>query len=525
MDEGHSGDRDSDGRAEVAGGALRRTRRGRLPSGVPLVEQSDQALEGFGARVLLAAAVVGRRWIFAGAHESVARAVIDDGLILFAGGLHGGSGGGNGGGDARVVAGVEAVDRRGDVLERVVGGRRAVEDEGGGEIAAVGGEVEGLATAPAEARDEETAVGRGQFLAVVGGGVEVGGDDGGIERGDGLGDGVLAGEGIGSAAVGAEAGEQVGRDDDEALRGELVGHLLGPVAEAEDLVDHEDDGGLLADLGIDDEGLHGAVAVADGDVLAVARRFLQRRFGPVLREQRGGGEGEENDEGEMEQNGAAHGVSLALSSALRQGPRQAGGAYQIEDQPEQAGCSHPCLGEQTSLVGDKVLHHKIKARSDEPVGAGARDGNGEGDERRERQDVVVGPGIWGRAQGNQQKQREMLLPGPSATVPDPVAREPCGPNRRGQKLKPCVLQSKDGAQHPAHAAGCVQGGVDCAMKIIQDIMVEGDNGQRGTGIEEDGADGERPSLVLDGPEQKREKHQIEQVRLRPSVSRQAPASR
>ena len=161
----------------------------------------------------------------------------------------------------------------------------------------MGGEVEGLATAPAEARDEETAVGRRQFFAVVGGGVEVGGDDDGIERGDGPGDGVLAGEGVCSAAVGAKAGEQVGRDDDEALRGELVGHLLSPVAEAEDLVDHEDDGGLLADLGIDDEGLHGAVAVAEGDVLAMARRLLQRRLGPILRKERASGEGEENDEG------------------------------------------------------------------------------------------------------------------------------------------------------------------------------------------------------------------------------------
>jgi len=156
----------------------------------------------------------------------------------------------------------------------------------------------------------------GRPLAVVGGGVEVGGDDGGIERGDGPSDVVLAGEGVCSAAVGAEAGEQVGRDDDEALGGELVGHLLGPVAEAEYLVDHQDDGGLLADLGIDDECLHGAVAVAEGDVLAVARRFLQRRLGPILREERASGEGKEDDEGEMEQNRAAHGVSLALRSAL-----------------------------------------------------------------------------------------------------------------------------------------------------------------------------------------------------------------
>ena len=104
---------------------------------------------------------------------------------------------------------------------------------------------------------------------------------------------VLAARGVGAAAVGAGAAEQVGRDDDVALRGEFVGHLLGPVAEAEDLVDEDDDGRFVADFGIDDEGLHGAVAVLDGDVFAVARRFLQRGFGPVLRGQRGGGEDEE----------------------------------------------------------------------------------------------------------------------------------------------------------------------------------------------------------------------------------------
>ena len=313
VDEGHSEDGHADGRHLRT---LRCARlRGRLRRcSALLVEQGDQALEAFGARCFVGCVGGG---VFAGAHEAVARAIVDDRVVFFAGGLHGVRGGGNGGGDAGVVASVEAVDGRGDGGD--IGGRRAVEDEGGGEIAAVGGEVEGLATAPAEACDEELAVGRGQPLAVVGGGVEVGGDDGGIERGDGLGDGVLAGEGVGASTIGAEAAEQVGRDDDEALSGELVSHLLGPVAEAEDLVDHEDDRGLLADLGIDDEGLHGAIAVVDGDVLAVARRLFQRRLGPVLRDQRRSGEGEEQDEGEREQDGAAHGVSLAEGDRLRQG--------------------------------------------------------------------------------------------------------------------------------------------------------------------------------------------------------------
>ena len=99
--------------------------------------------------------------VFAGAHEAVACAVVGDGLVLLAGGLHGFDGGGNGGADARVVAGVEAVDRRGDGGD--VGGAGAVEDEGGREVFAMRGEGEGLAATPAEADDGELAVGGGEL--------------------------------------------------------------------------------------------------------------------------------------------------------------------------------------------------------------------------------------------------------------------------------------------------------------------------------------------------------------------------
>src|SRR5207244_12766043 len=120
-------------------------------------------------------------------------------------------------------------------------------------------------------------------LSVVGGGVGIGGDDCGVEAGDGFGGGVDAGEGVGVAAVGAEAGEEIGSDDDEALSGEFVGHLLGPVAEAEDLVDEDDDGGFGFDLGVDDEGLVGAAAVREGDVVVVAGRGVAEGVGAVVR--------------------------------------------------------------------------------------------------------------------------------------------------------------------------------------------------------------------------------------------------
>ena len=65
--------------------------------------------------------------------------------------------------------------------------------------------------------------------------------------------------------------------------GEFVGHFFGPVAEAEDLVDEDDDGGFGFDLGVDDEGLDGAVAVLEGDVLMMAGRGFEAGLGPVLR--------------------------------------------------------------------------------------------------------------------------------------------------------------------------------------------------------------------------------------------------
>ena len=180
-----------------------------------LSEQGDEALEGFLAGCLVAGYGVGG--VFAGAHEAVASTVVGDGLVLFTGGLHGCDGWRDGSVDAGVVASVEAIDGSGDC--GYVGRGWAVEDEGSGEVFAMGGEGEGLAAAPAEADDSDLAVGRGEMFAVVGGGVEVGVDYGRIEAGDGFDGGVLVGECSGASTVGAEAGEQIRGDDNEALRG------------------------------------------------------------------------------------------------------------------------------------------------------------------------------------------------------------------------------------------------------------------------------------------------------------------
>src|ERR1700722_3383053 len=155
------------------------------------------------------------------------------------------------------------------------------------------GEGEGFSSAPAEANSSDFAVSGRNLLCVVGCGIEIRSNGIRVKARYGLRGGVLAGEGVGAAAVGAEACEEVGGDDDEALRGELVGHLLGPVAEAEDLVDEDDYGGFGLDLGVDDEGLDGAVAVFDGNVLVMAGRGFEAGLGPVLCLQTGSGEGKE----------------------------------------------------------------------------------------------------------------------------------------------------------------------------------------------------------------------------------------
>src|SRR5271156_3014719 len=135
---------------------------------------------------------------FAGAHEAVAGAIVGDGVVGFAGGFHGGDSVGNGGADARVIAGVKTVDEGFDAGQVGGGGRRAVENESGEKIGTVGGEAESLSAAPAETGDVKFAARGRKLQAVIGGGVEIGGDLVGIQFADGFGD--AFGEILGAAA-------------------------------------------------------------------------------------------------------------------------------------------------------------------------------------------------------------------------------------------------------------------------------------------------------------------------------------
>lgn len=241
-------------------------------------EQAGEAFKCLIARCLVCGVGIGR--IFTGAHKTVAGSVVGNGVVLLACGLHRLGRDGNRGIDACVVASVKPIDWRGD--RRELGGWRSVEDEGCGKVFAMRRKGEGLATSPAEACSDEGPVRGRNLFSIVGCSIEVGIDLIGVESGDGFRGGVHAGEGIGVATIGPSAGEQVWGDNDVAGGGKLVGHLLGPVGEAEDLVNKDDDGNLLADLRVDDEGLQRTVSVFECDVFAVTRRGVQLCLGPLL---------------------------------------------------------------------------------------------------------------------------------------------------------------------------------------------------------------------------------------------------
>src|SRR5439155_16704392 len=131
----------------------------RLPfSGVAGILQraalSTSLQQGSPARPRLAAGLAVRfRGVrgFACPHEAVACAFVGHRLIGLASRLHLVTRFRKGGVDPSVVAGIEPVYRGLDAGDRVLTGRRSIEDEGGSQIRAIGREAETLAPAPAEA--------------------------------------------------------------------------------------------------------------------------------------------------------------------------------------------------------------------------------------------------------------------------------------------------------------------------------------------------------------------------------------
>src|SRR6266436_6892940 len=118
-------------------------------------EQTLPARPSLGARLLVGIFRIGS---FAGAHEAVSRAFVGHNVVGLAGGLHLCDGIGDHRANARVISGVEAVDRRLDARHRVFIRWRAVENKSGRQVGAISGKAESLAATPTKAANKELAV-------------------------------------------------------------------------------------------------------------------------------------------------------------------------------------------------------------------------------------------------------------------------------------------------------------------------------------------------------------------------------
>src|ERR1700722_18391752 len=106
----------------------------------------------------------------------------------------------------------------------------------------------------------------------------------------------------------------------------------------------------------------------------------------------------------------------------------------------------------------------------------------------------------------------MLLPGPGAAVLHPVASEPGKTNGHRHELKPAMLETEDGAQGSADSADGDHGGAGgAAVKVAENVVVEGDCGECRTCIGHDCANEERPLPVLGRPKDDGEESEPEQM--------------
>ena len=183
----------------------------------------------------------------------------------------------------------------------------AVEDEGRGRIRAVGGAAERLPATPTEAGGEQRAGGCRQLPAIVGRGVEAGGDLVRRQLADGL-THAARGEIPGAPAVRRHARQQAGCDRNVTRRRESIGGVLHPVRHPEDFVDHQDRRRLIPPLPVRDECFGRPAIVLHRDPFAVTRRRVHILACPVLSANRGRAEN-------SQQGGSSHPAFVHLEEA------------------------------------------------------------------------------------------------------------------------------------------------------------------------------------------------------------------
>src|SRR5579862_4261529 len=108
---------------------------------------------------------------FAGTHEAVARAVINDRLVGLPGRLHLLTSIGHGSIDPGVIACIESVHGGLDASHCIFLRRRTIKNESAGKVGAVGGEAESLPSAPAETRNKKLSARGRKFQCIVGDGI------------------------------------------------------------------------------------------------------------------------------------------------------------------------------------------------------------------------------------------------------------------------------------------------------------------------------------------------------------------
>src|ERR1700678_4376904 len=146
----------------------------------------------------------------------------------------------------------------------------------------MGSEGERLAATPAEPPPGYLTVARRQVLAVVCCRVQVRVHNRGVQSGNRLDGCLLRGKLARTSAAWPKTGQQVRCNHNETLCSQFIGHLLGPVAETEDLMDQHHNRRFVFHLWIHHKSLHRAVAVLERNVFMMAWRSFKPGFGPVL---------------------------------------------------------------------------------------------------------------------------------------------------------------------------------------------------------------------------------------------------
>ena len=140
---------------------------------------------------------------------------------------------------------------------------------------------------------------------------------------------------------------------------------------------------------------------------------------------------------------------------------------------------------------------------------------GHRDDNRNQHHIIISPAVGGRQNRNRQQERHLLRPIPGLTVLQPIKPKPDHPEGRGQELQPHLLGARVIPEHPPDSGGdAIRGIMADKIKILsENLGVEEQGDTSGQDDAGGGAGQERPTAPADGPEEKGERHEVQDVRL------------